>query len=118
MDIIFIDDLRITTRVGIYPREQALPQGIEINLRIGRSTTIASQSDEIDDTIDYAKVVNCLRDELAKQHFNLLEKMAEYIAELILQRFAADWVQVSVAKVGIVRGAGRVGVVIERQAAP
>ena len=33
MDIIFIDELRIPTLIGIYPREQAIPQTIEISLQ-------------------------------------------------------------------------------------
>ena len=54
MDIIFIDDLRVETLIGIYPREKAVPQTIEISLRIGASTASAGASDDIRDTIDYA----------------------------------------------------------------
>ena len=58
MDIIFIDELRIPTLIGIYPREQAIPQTIEISLQIGTSTANAGSSDDIRDTIDYAVVVD------------------------------------------------------------
>jgi len=114
MDIIFIDELRAETLIGIYPREQAVPQTIEISLRIGASTASAGASDDIRDTIDYAAVVERLRGELAARHFNLLEKLAEYIATLLLEDFGAQWVRVSVAKLGIMRGVRRAGVVIER----
>jgi dihydroneopterin aldolase len=114
MDIIFIDDLRIPTLVGIYPREQAMPQTVEMSLQIGISTACAGSSDNIGDTIDYAAVVERLRAELAAQHFNLLEKLAEYVAALLLEDFGAIWVRVSIAKLGMMRGVRRVGVVIER----
>jgi hypothetical protein len=65
MDIIFIDDLRASTLIGIYPREKAMPQTIEISLQIGTSTASAGASDDIRDTIDYAVVVERLRAELA-----------------------------------------------------
>jgi dihydroneopterin aldolase len=114
MDIIFIDDLRLPTRIGIYPREQALPQTVEISLQIGTSTIGAGASDDIGDTIDYAAVVDRLRAELATQHFSLLEKLAEQVARLLLEDFHARWVRVSIAKLGTMSGVRRVGVAIER----
>ena len=118
MDIIFIDDLRVETLIGIYPREKAVAQTIEISLRIGSSTASAGASDDIRDTIDYAVVAERLRKELGARHFNLLEKLAEYVAAMLLDDFGAQWVQVSVAKLGMMRGVRRVGVVIERVASP
>ena len=118
MDIIFIDDLRVQTLIGIYPREKAVPQTIEISLRIGSSTASAGASDDISDTIDYAVVAERLRSELGARHFNLLEKLAEHVASILLADFGAQWVQVSVAKLGMMRGVRRVGVVIERVASP
>ena len=117
MDIIFINELRATTLIGIYPREQAMPQTVEISLQIGTSTASAGASDDIGDTIDYACVVDRLRGELAARHFNLLERLAEYVATLLLEDFGATWVRVSIAKLGMMRGVARVGVVIERGAA-
>jgi dihydroneopterin aldolase len=114
MDIIFIDDLRISTLIGIYPREKSVPQTVEMSLQIGTSTANAGASDNIGDTIDYAVVVERLRAELAAQHFNLLEKLAEYVAKLLLEDFGATWVRVSIAKLGMMRGVKRVGVIIER----
>ena len=114
MDIIFIDDLRISTLIGIYPREQTLPQTIEISLQIGTSTAGAGASDDIRDTIDYAAVVERIRTDLAAQHFRLLEKLAEHIANLLLRDFGAQWIQVSVAKLGVMGGVRRAGVSIER----
>lgn len=116
MDIIFIEELRAETWVGIYPREKAMPQTVVLDLRMGVSTASAGASDDIRDTIDYAAVVERLRQELASRHFNLLEKLAEFIATLILETYAAQWVRVSVAKLGILPGVRRVGVVIERSA--
>ena len=114
MDIIFIDELRISTLIGIYPREQTMPQTVEISLQIGTSTVNAGASDKLRDTIDYAAVVERLQSELGQRHFGLLEKLAEHIAELLLGEFGARWTRVSVAKLGMMRGVRRAGVVIER----
>jgi dihydroneopterin aldolase len=114
MDIIFIESLRAETQIGIYPREKALPQSVEIDLKIGHSTASAGASDDIRDTVDYAVVVERLREDLAARHFNLLEALAEHVATLLLEEFGATWVQVSIAKLGMMRGVKRVGIVIER----
>jgi 7,8-dihydroneopterin aldolase/epimerase/oxygenase len=114
MDIIFIDELRLSTLIGIYPREKVMPQTVEMSLQIGTSTVSAGASDDIGDTIDYAVVVERLRAELGSQHFNLLEKLAEYVAGLLIEEFGARWVRVTIAKLGMMRGVKRVGVIIER----
>ena len=98
MDIIFIEELRVETRVGIHPREKAVPQTVEISLEIGVATAHAGNSDDIRDTVDYALVVERLRQELGKQQFNLLEKLAEHIASLLLREFACQWVRVSIGR--------------------
>ncbi len=114
MDIIFIEELRISTWIGIYPREKAMPQTIELDLQIGVSTASAGATDDIRDTVDYAVVVERLRADLSTTHFNLLEKLAEHVATFLLENFAAQWVRVSVAKLGMMPGVKRVGVIIER----
>ncbi len=114
MDIIFIEELRAETWIGIYPREKAVAQTVEITLHIGVSTASAGASDDIRDTVDYAVVVERLRRDLVASHFNLLEKLTEHIATFLLENFAAQWVRVSVAKLGMMPGVKRVGVTIER----
>lgn len=114
MDIIFIDELRVATWIGIYPREKAMAQTVEISLQIGVSTASAGASDDIRDTVDYAVVVERLRADLAASHFNLLEALAEHVATYLLETFAVNWVRISVAKLGMMPNVKRVGVIIER----
>ena len=114
MDAIFIQDLRLDACVGIYPREKAGPQGIELQLEVGIPDG-ATQHDEIADTIDYAEVVERLEKEFAERHFNLLETLAEFVATLLLEDFKAPWVKLSVAKIGMLKNVRRVGVKIERK---
>ncbi|MDR2678269.1 MAG: dihydroneopterin aldolase, partial [Zoogloeaceae bacterium] len=72
--------------------------------------------DDLRATIDYAAVVARLKAELAERRFNLLETLAEWIAALILTEFSAKQVKVRIAKLGVLKDVGRVGVQIERQA--
>jgi dihydroneopterin aldolase len=114
MDILFIDELRVSTLIGIYPRERSVPQTLILSLEVGTSTARAGDSDDIRDTIDYAAVVERLRKDLEQRRFHLLEKLAEHVAGVLLDDFGAVWTRVSVAKPGVMRGVRRAGVVIER----
>ncbi|CAG0965756.1 7,8-dihydroneopterin aldolase/epimerase/oxygenase [Rhodocyclaceae bacterium] len=113
MDFIFIEDMRVEAHVGIYPRERAAPQTLEIGLTFGVPDE-AAQDDDIAKTIDYAEVIARVRKELAERHFNLLETLGEYVIGLMLDEFRAPWVKIGIAKVGVAKGVRRVGVQIER----
>jgi dihydroneopterin aldolase len=113
MDFIFIDDMRVEAHVGIFEREKAAPQVLEISLTFGVPDE-AAQDDDIDKTIRYDAVIDRIRAELATRHFNLLETLGEYVIGLLLDEFGAPWVKISIAKMGIMKGVRRVGVQIER----
>ncbi len=113
MDFIFIDDMRVEAHVGIFPRERAATQTLEISLTFGVPDAAAA-NDDISDTIRYDEVIERIRRELGERHFNLLETLGEYVIGLMLEEFGAPWVKISIAKLGIMKGVRRVGVQIER----
>ncbi len=113
MDFIFIEELRVQAWVGIYPREKAAPQTVELHLTFGVPDS-AAERDEIDDTINYADVVERLRKELAERHFNLIETLGEYVVGLLFDEFGAPWVKLKIAKIGVMKDVRRVGVYIQR----
>jgi dihydroneopterin aldolase len=112
-DFIFIDEMRVEAHVGVYAREKAAPQILDISLTFGVPDE-AAREDDLAKTIDYAEVIARVRTELAQRHFNLLEAIGEYVIGLMLDEFHAPWVKISIAKVGVARGVKRVGVQIER----
>ena len=114
MDIIFIRDFRLAIKVGVYDWERIAPQTVQFDLEIGIPDTRASQSDNLDDTIDYAKVVQRIEASLRDNKIELLEKLAEHIAGLVMGEFKAPWVKVSVTKLAALKNVKQLGVTIER----
>ncbi len=113
MDFIFIDEMRVEAHVGIFEREKIAPQTLEISLTFGVPDE-AGRDDDISKTIRYDEVIERIRAELARRHFNILETLGEYVIGLLLNEFGAPWAKISVAKIGIMKGVRRVGVQIER----
>ena len=114
MDVIYIRDLRLDTVIGAYEHERRHPQALQFDIEIGRHAMNACHTDRLEDTIDYAAVVQSIQDVLATHTFHLLEPLAEALADLILTKFDANWIRLEVTKAGIVPGARFVGVRIER----
>lgn len=114
MDIIFLRELKVDTLIGVYDWERIVPQTLQIDLDIALPNTRACQSDDITDALDYSEIVRHLKEVLASRHFNLLEALAEHIAQILLKDFNAPWVKVSVAKLQAIRGSRMVGISIER----
>ena len=114
MDIIFLREIRLDARIGIYKREKTITQTVELDLDIALPGDRVFSSGKVADTIDYAVVIDRIRAALIEQHYGLVENLAEHVAQIILGEFHAPWVRVSIAKIGAQRNARRVGVVIER----
>jgi len=114
MDIIYLRDLRIDTIIGIYDWERRMKQTIILDLEMGTDIRKAANSDNIDDTLNYKAVAKRLMGFVGNSEFELVETLAERIAEIILTEFDVPWLRLSLNKKGAVRGVRDVGVIIER----
>ena len=114
MDTIFISELKIETLIGIYEWEKKVPQTIQLDLEIGLNGEHAAKSGKIGDTIDYSRVVGRIEQLFKEQHFLLLEKAGEAIADMVVREFKSPWVKVSLAKLAPLRNVRKLGIVIER----
>jgi dihydroneopterin aldolase len=114
MDIIFLRELKIETLIGVYEWEKRVPQTLQLDLEIALPDSRACQTDNIKDALNYADIVRDIQTALASRHYNLLEALAESIAQILLDDFKAPWVKISVAKLNAIRGSKMVGISIER----
>jgi len=116
VNTIFIHDLRLETRVGVYAWERELAQTVRLDVELGLGSEDAFHSDAFADALDYAAVVSRLQRYAREHRWHLLERFAQGVADIGLGEFRAAWVRVRVAKLGAVPGAREVGVQIERRA--
>lgn len=114
MDTLFLRDFRLQMIIGIYAWERQVPQTVQLDLEIGLSHSRAGQTDDVADSINYAEVAQRIRDTITQRDFNLVEALAEHIAQLVITEFGAPWVKVCVTKLAVVRGIKELGICIER----
>ncbi|MGY6518491.1 MAG: dihydroneopterin aldolase [Lysobacteraceae bacterium] len=115
-DRVFIEGLRVDALVGVYEHERHGRQPLRVDLELGYDNRVPAASDDLADTLDYAEVCAAVRDLAASRGDQLLEVMAEAIAELLMRRFGAAWVRVRIDKPEAARALGcdHVGVCIVR----
>ncbi|MDE2090053.1 MAG: dihydroneopterin aldolase [Gammaproteobacteria bacterium] len=114
MDIIYLRDLRIETIIGVYEWERHVKQIVRLDLEMAADIRKAAGTDQIADTLNYKAVAKRLIDFVSRSDFQLVETLAERVAEIVLQEFDVPWLRLQVSKPGAVRGATDVGVIIER----
>jgi dihydroneopterin aldolase len=115
MDIIFLQELKVKTLIGIYPWERNVAQTIQLDLEIALPTSHACLTDNFEDALDYALIVQRINEVLSQKHFNLLEALAEHIAQIVLVEFGSPWTKISVAKLDAIPGVKKLGIRIERR---
>jgi dihydroneopterin aldolase len=115
MDIVYIEGFTGQTVIGIDTSELRDPQPVRMNLAIGIPSIRACATDRIEDTVNYAAVREALHALLASHGVQLLERLAEKVAQLLIADFGAHWVRVSLAKPAKFDDVESVGVLIERR---
>ena len=114
MDKIILTDLRIDAVIGIWDWEKRNPQTISIDLEMETDNKTASQSDSIEDALDYKAVCKRVQQFIQESQFNLIETVAENVAKIILEEFDVQWLKLRISKPFAIRGSRNVGVSIER----
>ncbi len=113
MDTVFISELQIAAVIGVHPWEREVRQTLSFDLEMAADISTPARSDDVHDALDYQAVAERVTT-LVEGSFQLLETLAERVAELVLKEFAVSWLRLRVSKPGALPNANAVGVVIER----
>ena len=108
---ILVRDFVVPARIGIYPHEHEASQKIRVSIDVTLKN-YEIKRDNIEDTMSYEGLVAAIRD-LQKQHFELVETMAENLAGIALMDDRTSCVTVAIEKLEVYPE-GRVGTEITR----
>jgi dihydroneopterin aldolase len=118
----FVRDLVLAASIGVHAHEHAAPQRVRINLDLavaddggGMMSRPAVGRDELGRVVDYEAIVNGVRALVAGGHVQLVETLAERIAELCLADARVQAARVRVEKLDVFADATSAGVEVERR---
>lgn len=114
MNQIFVRNLKIKAKIGLYPWEQRIQQTLHVDLDLFRETLPATQTDQIQDTIDYSAICQRISELAVERHWQLIETLAEGVASMILKEFQPDRVRVQITKMIVSKTPYQAGINIER----
>jgi dihydroneopterin aldolase len=110
---VFVRDLALIAMVGIYEHEKKHPQRILVNIDCAVKESGALE-DDIRNVVSYEKIVKNIKTIVQDGHVNLVETLAEKIADKVLKNRAIKRVRIRVEKLDIIAEASSVGIEIER----
>ena len=114
LDTIFIHGIQVECVIGVWKWEKAISQTLVIDIDIAADIKVAAASDDLNDTLDYQKIADRVRDYAKENQFDLIETLIDRLADMILEEFNTSWVRIKLDKGGAVKHVKQVGIVIER----
>lgn len=88
-DRILLEGMVFEGTHGVYPEEQVTPQPFEVDVELTLNLQPAGLADDLGLTADYARVFDACRQIVESTRFNLIEALAEAIAQELLADFPA-----------------------------
>ena|SRR3989338_5621479 len=112
MDQLNISGLKVSATIGVHPWEQAIKQSLLIDLSI--PCQVADAQDELSQVLDYAAICQAVAQFIESQPFQLIETVANRIAELVKKQFGCSAITVTVAKPHAIPAARQVAITVNR----
>ena len=97
-DRIFLKGMVFYGYHGATPQEKELGQPFVVDLELEVDLKAPGASDDLRDTVDYSRVYRAVKETVEGPSRNLLESLAEEVAQELLRTFSLDGVRVRVTK--------------------
>lgn len=87
MDIIKIKGLKLFAYHGVNPEEKEDGQNFVFDIDLYVNINKACASDDVNDTVSYAKVIKTVRRVFTETKYDLLEKCAQVVSDAIFEEY-------------------------------
>jgi len=111
---VFVRGLELMGSVGVYEHEHRYEQRVVISVELQVHDGYDGASDQLSGVYDYDLAIRAVKDTLDSGHFNLIETLAERIAQSCLADKRVLKVRVRVEKPDVLPSCAGVGIEIER----
>jgi dihydroneopterin aldolase len=116
MDRILLNGLIFFGKHGCHDAEKQLGQKFTVDIELECDLTAASHSDALEDTVDYVAVYNAAKEIIEGPSVQLLEVLAQRIADFALQdpKVLSAWVRIRKPHVALPGALDYLGIEISR----
>lgn len=111
---IFIRDLLIDMLIGVYEHEQTQTQPVRLNIDMTVTDHLGPLNDDYHHVVCYETIANEIKTYALSQHINLVETVAEDVAQICLNHPRVIATTVKVEKLSAVADTTSVGIEIHR----
>lgn len=111
---VFVRDLELSCLIGVYSHERLRRQRVRINLDLAVEEGPEPIGDDLANVVSYEDILDRVRGIADSGHINLVETLAERIAETCLEDIRVRTARIRVEKLDVFEDAASVGVEIER----
>lgn len=114
-DTVFINKLKVECVIGVHAWERKQPRTLLLDIELDTDIRKAAKSDDLKHALDYHRAAEICLALARDSQFQLIESLAEAMADTLLKEFTTSAVRISLRKSGAVAQAETVGVRIERR---
>ena len=115
-DIVSLHGLTCEATIGVWEWEKNIKQKLVFDIDLACDIRPAAESDDLTKALDYQAIAERVKEITESNQFELIESLAEKVANTILSEFSTNWIRIKLDKGQAVTGVKNVGVVIERTA--
>lgn len=88
IDKIYVTGMEFWGYHGVYPEENKLGQRFRVDVILETDLKQTGKTDELDDTVNYAKVYTVCKEIVEGKPYKLIEAVAENLASELLKEFS------------------------------
>jgi 7,8-dihydroneopterin aldolase/epimerase/oxygenase len=111
---VFISDLLVNMLIGVYDHEKVKEQPVRLNIVLTVQDHAGPINDDYRNVVCYETIANSIKNLVKEEHINLVETLAEKVAEICLKNQRTVSVTIKIEKLQALTDAGSVGVEITR----
>lgn len=111
---VFLRDMMLQLSIGVHAHEHAATQRVRINVDLGVTENRSDETDRLGRVVDYEALAQRVRDLAASGHVQLVETLAERIAQDCLRDGRVRSARVRVEKLDVFADMWAAGVEVER----
>ena len=98
MGSVILNDIRIYAFHGCMEEEARIGSDYVVNLEVETNMEEASRSDDLDDAIDYVKLLDIVKNEML-----IRSKLLEHVVQRIIQQIMKDFAKVNAVEITVAK---------------